>query len=121
MITAPTPAPALPAEPARFRTTVHGTIFGGRDRHLATISPNDHLLLIPDPPLEPEPAVWVHLPTGDPLGHLPPEIAVWLAPWISGGGRTQARVLRIRGPEAPSWRRLLIEVSCQRRGEVGQR
>lgn len=74
---------------------------------------DDPLLLIPDPPNEPEPGVWVHLPTGDLLGHLPPEIAAWLAPWIHSGTRARARVLRVHGPETPSWRRLLIEVTCE--------
>jgi hypothetical protein len=91
---------------------VHGTIFAGRDRQLSTLHTDDELLLIPDPPTDPEPGVWVHLPSGDPLGHLPPEIALWLAPWMQRGGRARARVLRVRGAEAPSWRRLLIEVTC---------
>lgn len=112
--------PPAPARPACFRTTVHGTIFAGRDRHLATIDTDDKLLLIPDPPTEPEPGVWVHLPTGDPLGHLPPEIAAWLAPWILSGGVTTARVVRVRGPESPSWSRLLIEVTCQKDSRLGQ-
>lgn len=98
-----------------FRATVHGTLFNGRDRHLTTMQSDDPLLLIPDPPHEPEPGVWVHLPTGDLLGHLPPEIASWLAPRIHRGERTRARVLRVRGPETPSWRRLLIEVTCEAR------
>lgn len=107
-------APPLPAEhPARFRTTVHGTVFGERARHVAEIAAGDPLLLIPDPPGQDEPAVWVHLPGGDPLGHLPPEINAWLAPWMLAGGRASATALRVRGAEAPSWKRLLIEVRCE--------
>jgi hypothetical protein len=98
--------------PARFRTTVHGTVFGRRSEHLEELSPGDRLLLIPDPPGEEEPAVWVHLPAGDPVGHLPPEINVWLAPWLLQGGAASARALRVGGSEVPSWKRLLIEVSC---------
>ncbi len=119
MTIAPWHPPKTPAEPTRFRATVHGTIFGGRDRHLAEIHADDRLILIPDPPIEPQPGVWVHLLAGDPLGHLPPEIAAWLAPWIYGGGLTDARVLRVRGPDAPSWRRLLIEVTCRTGVKLG--
>lgn len=96
-----------------FRATVHGTIFAGRERHLETLERDDHLVLIPDPPGEEEPGVWVHLETGDLVGHLPPEIAAWLAPSMHRGVRTRARVLRVDGPDTPSWRRLLIEVDCR--------
>lgn len=98
--------------PARFRATVHGTVFGERTRHLERLGKGDALLLIPDPPTEPEPSVWVHLPGGDLVGHLPPEICSWLAPWMLRGGKATARAIRVEGPEAPSWRRLLIEVIC---------
>lgn len=106
------PPPLGPEKPRTFRTTVHGTIFAGRDRHLDQMETDDELILIPDPPTEPEPGVWVHLPDGDPLGYLPREIGRWLAPWILRGGRTSTRVIRVEGPEVPSWRRLLIEVRC---------
>jgi hypothetical protein len=99
--------------PSTFRTTVHGTIFGHRSDHLAELSPGDRLLLIPDPPGEEEPAVWVHLPEGDPVGHLPPEINLWLAPWMMSGGAASATTLRVGGEEVPSWKRLLIEVECR--------
>jgi hypothetical protein len=98
--------------PARFRATVHGTIFGERERVLRTVESGDPLTLIPDPPMEEAPGVWVHVRSGEPLGHLPREIGKWLAPWILAGGRTEARVLRVSGPETPSWRRLLVEVRC---------
>lgn len=113
MRTLPPTAPVAANRPARFRATVHGTIFGGRERHLASISSDDRLLLIPDPPCDPRPGVWVHLPSGDPVGYLPLEIAHWLVPWIYGGGLTDARVVRVRGPDSPSWNRLLIEVTCR--------
>lgn len=117
MSSTPRPSPVEAKQPARFRATVHGTIFGGRERHLETMSSNDRLLLIPDPPCDPRPGVWVHLLSGDPVGYLPLEIASWLVPWIYGGGRTDARVVRVHGPDSPSWRRLLIEVTCG--GPVG--
>lgn len=98
--------------PPRFRATVHGTVFAGRDRHLEALEDGDVVYLIPDPPGQDAPDVWVHLKEGDPVGHLPPEIACWLAPWLIQGGGAVARALRVRGTEVPSWRRLLLEVSC---------
>ena len=92
---------------------MHGTIFGDRPRHLLEVEQGDTLLLIPDPPVDDDdPAVWVHLAAGDPVGHLPPEINSWLAPWLLRGGAATATALRVRGAEAPSWKRLLIEVHC---------
>jgi len=58
------------------------------------------------------PEVWIHLVSGEPVGHLPPDIAAWLWPWMSDGGKAEARTIRVRGARAPSWRRLLIEVDC---------
>jgi hypothetical protein len=98
--------------PTTFRTTVHGTVFGHRASHVDELAAGDRLLLIPDPPGEEDPAVWVHLPEGDPVGHLPPEINAWLAPWMMRGGAASARTLRVGGNDVPSWKRLLIEVSC---------
>ncbi len=106
-------APPLPSgRPAQFRATVHGTVFAGRDRHLDEMSAGDTVVLIPDPPVQDDPEVWVHLKSGDPVGHLPPEIAAWLAPWMLKGGGARARVLRVQGAETPSWRRLLLQVDC---------
>ena len=105
--------PPLPADPpACFRATVHGTVFGERSQLLDNLHDGDELLLIPDPPLDDDPGVWIHLPSGDPVGHLPPEIEAWLAPWMQRGGRATARALRVSGADVPSWRRLLIEVTC---------
>ena len=107
---------AFPADhPATFRSTVHGTVFGTRAAHLEELAEGDPLLLIPDPPGQEDPQVWVHTSTGDPLGHLPPEISRWLAPWLLGGGAASATALRVRGSEVPSWKRLVIEVRCQER------
>lgn len=106
-------APPLPRQhPTRFRATVHGIAFCDRSRHLQRISAGDEVLLIPDPPIDDDPGIWVHLPGGDPIGHLPPEIESWLAPWMLRGGRVTARALRVSGEDVPSWRRLLIEVTC---------
>ncbi|MEE2669085.1 MAG: hypothetical protein VYD78_03700 [Gemmatimonadota bacterium] len=98
--------------PPRFRATVHGIIFSGRDRHLEVLEAGEVLYLIPDPPDQEGPDVWVHREGGDLLGHLPSEISAWLAPWLLGGGGASARALKIHGAEVPSWRRLLLEVSC---------
>jgi len=108
----PPPPPLPDHQPARFRATVHGTVFGDRSRLIDRLIEGDELVLVPDPPMHEDPEVWVHLKQGDPVGHLPPEIQAWLAPWMLRGGRATARVLRVRGSDVPSWRRLLIEVTC---------
>lgn len=94
-----------------FRTTVHGTLFGDRMDHVAGLSAGDPLLLIPDPPDDDDPVVWVHLPEGDPVGHLPEEICLWLAPILLNGGRASATIVRMGDDSVPSWKRVLIEVS----------
>jgi hypothetical protein len=105
--------PPLPqGQPALFRTMVHGTIFAARASQVDVVGEGEPLVLIPDPPDQDDPAVWVHRASGDILGHLPPEINGWLARWLLGGGSAEAVVLKVRGPEEPSWRRLLIEVRC---------
>ena len=80
--------------------------------HLADLREGDPVQLVADPPVQEDPEVWVHLPSGPPLGHLPPEVNTWLAPWLQGGGSARAEALRVRGEEAPSWRRLVIHVEC---------
>ncbi len=95
-----------------FRATVHGLPFANRVRHLREVQPRQELLLIPDPPGADVDDVWVHLTAGDPLGHLPREIGHWLAPWMRRGGSAQARVLRVGNADVPSWKRLLVEVTC---------
>lgn len=101
-----------PGRPECFRSTVHGTVFADRDRNLRLLKPGELVRLIPDPPGQDDPAVWVHLTSGEPVGHLPPEIASWLAPWLSGGGRALARAVKVAGEDVPSWRRLVLEVTC---------
>ncbi len=73
---------------------------------------DEPLVLIPDPPGQDEPEVWVHLESGDPIGHLPPEIGAWLAPWLIQGGGARARMLKVGGADVPSWRRVVVEVDC---------
>lgn len=110
----PQTTPPFPTgRPPCFRATVHGTVFAGRDRHLADVRDGDPIRLIADPPGPRSPEVWVHLPSGDPIGHLPGEISEWLGPWIQRGGVAEARVLRVRGEAAPSWRRVVLEVVCR--------
>lgn len=107
------PSPPFPeGHPRRFRSTVHGTVFAGRDRYLDRMHAGDEVHLIPDPPCQDPPEVWVHLTSGEPLGHLPPEISRWLWPWMRGGGGAHARASRVHGTDVPSWRRLVVEVSC---------
>ncbi|MGD8728422.1 MAG: hypothetical protein PVF90_01870, partial [Gemmatimonadota bacterium] len=85
-------SPTFPeGKPTRFRSTVHGTVFAGRDRFVATIHAGDRVTLIADPPVQDEPEVWVHLESGEPIGHLPAEIGRWLWPWLARGGVAEAR------------------------------
>lgn len=70
------------------------------------------MVVIPDPPGSAVEKVWIHLVTGDPIGHLPHEIGTWLAPWMRRGGKARARVLRVGDESVPSWKRLLVEVTC---------
>jgi hypothetical protein len=79
---------------------------------LDRVRAGDELLLLPGPPIDDDPGVWVHLLDGDLVGHLPPEIEAWLTPWMLRGGRARARAVRVSGQDVPSWRRLLIEVNC---------
>lgn len=112
-MSAPTPPPFPAGHPTCFRSTVHGTVFGGRERLLDDVHEGETLRLVADPPVQHEPEVWVHLASGEPIGHLPPEIARWLWPWMALGGVAVARALTVRGADVPSWRRLVLEVSCQ--------
>jgi hypothetical protein len=109
------PPPFPEGCPSRFRSTVHGTVFADRERHVDTLAAGDPVLLVPDPPVQEPPEVWVHTESGEPIGHLPPDIAHWLWPWMSCGGRADAKAVRVDGSDAPSWRRLLVEVSCRLR------
>lgn len=107
-------APPLPDGcPTCFRATVHGIVFAGRERHVERMREGDAVRLVADPPGQDSPEVWVHLETGEPVGHLPPEIAAWLWPWMSRGGQADAVAVRVHGGDVPSWRRLLIEVVCR--------
>ena len=107
------PLPFPDGQPLQFRSTVHGTVFAGRDRFVEMLRAGDRVQLIADPPVQIDPEVWVHLESGEPIGHLPVEIGRWLWPWLSRGGVAEARALQVRGSDVPSWRRLLLEVSCR--------
>ncbi len=85
------PPPFPEGCPECFRATVHGTVFAGRDRHLEAVHKGDALALVPDPPGQDDPEVWVHLSSGEPVGHLPVEISGWLWPWLRSGGAAEAR------------------------------
>lgn len=106
-------APPLPPEyPDRFIATVHGTVFCERSEQVDALRAGDELVLLPDPPVTEEPGVWVHARDGAIVGHLPPEIELWLGPWMLRGGSATATAVRVSGADVPSWRRLLIEVRC---------
>jgi hypothetical protein len=110
-------APPFPTGcPNQFRATVLGTVFAGRDRHLEGLHAGDRMVLVPDPPGQTDPEVWVHVATGDPVGHLPREISCWLWPWLREGGAAWAVALAVHGADTPSWRRLLVEVRCEASG-----
>ena len=104
------PPPLPPERPPCFRATVHGTVFGERAAHLSRLRAGDEVMLIPGPPIDDDPGIWVHMPGGDVIGHLPPEIEFWLAPWMLRGGCARARAVRVSGADTPSWRRVLLEV-----------
>jgi hypothetical protein len=106
----PLPTP-LPPEELRLRSNVHGTVFAARTQVVERLQPGDPLLLVPDPPQPEEPAaVWVHVAGGDVLGHLPVQVAAWLAPWMLTGGRCRAVVTQVRSADVASWHRIEIEL-----------
>jgi hypothetical protein len=107
------PPPLPPERPSCFRATVHGTVFARRATHLDRLRAGDEVLLIPGPPVDDDPGIWVHMPGGDVIGHLPPEIECWLAPWMLRGGQATARAVRVSGADTPSWRRVLLEVELR--------
>jgi hypothetical protein len=108
---APLPLPAPPKE-LHLRTNVHGTVFAARRAVADRILVGEPLLLVPELPKDDElPAVWVHVHGGDVLGHVPVHVAAWLAPFMLAGGRCQAVVTDVRGPEVESWNRIEIELS----------
>lgn len=103
--------PPNPPEELRLRTNVHGSVFAARAIVVERLQPGEPLLLVPDPPQHEEPpAVWVHVAGGDVLGHVPVQIAAWLAPWMLAGGRCQANVVAVKGPDVESWNRIEIEL-----------
>ena len=57
-------------QPPLFRSTVHGTVFAGRDRYVDGLTDGDEVRLVADPPVQDDSEVWVHLTSGEPIGHL---------------------------------------------------
>jgi hypothetical protein len=105
--------PARPQPPSERRqeVKVQGTVFARRPDVIDRLQEGDALVLVPDLLSEDEPpAVWVHVSGGDVLGHVPVQVAAWLAPYLLDGGRCRAQVSRVRGPESPSWERVAIEL-----------
>jgi hypothetical protein len=98
---------------ARFRATVHGTVFGNRTDVVHRLHEGDRLILVPDPPGSALPGVWVHAAGGDVVGHLPYEIGAWLQPWMLEGGRCGATVEAVHGDDEPSFRRVVVRVEMR--------
>jgi hypothetical protein len=109
----PVEKPPVPPQAERFRTAVHGTVFGRRTEVVHRLHEGESLILVPDPPGTEEPTVWVHAISGDLVGHVPTDIARWLAPWMMAGGRCRASVQKVGTDDVASWRRLVIEVRCE--------
>ena len=107
------PPPFPDRRPPRFRATVHGLVFADRARLVDGLEAGDGLTVVPDPPGQDDPGVWLHTAGGDPVGHLPPEIADWLWPWLNAGGHADAVALRVGDADTPSWRRLVLRVECR--------
>lgn len=102
--------PDPPAE-RRQRIKVQGTVFARRPDVIDRLQVGEPLVLVPDLLVDDEPpAVWVHVRGGDVLGHVPGQVAAWLAPYLLAGGRCRAEVAMVRGPDAPSWERVAIEL-----------
>jgi hypothetical protein len=93
-----------------FSTHVLGTVFGERAAVVGRLHVGDRLIIVPDPPGAQIPAVWVHASGGDVVGHLPNQVAVWLAPWLLQGGRCAAIIESIGGEGTESWRRLVVRL-----------
>ena len=103
----------LPGAPD-FTTPVYGTVFARRQEAVHRLHPGDRLILVPDPPSADPPAVWVHAPGGDVVGHLSPDVNDWLAPTMLDGCCYGAEVADVRGDEVASWKRLVIRVRLAR-------
>jgi hypothetical protein len=101
----------------QFSTPVHGTVFAERAAAVARLVVGDPLLLLPDPPGADVPAVWVHAPGGDVVGHLPLQVAAWLAPFMLAGGRCRASVASLGDVSTASWQRLVVNVRCTPGGD----
>ena len=113
---------SLPSYATCFHSPVHGTVFGQRATVVQRLRAGDRLILVPDPPGTDVPAVWVHATGGDVVGHLPLQVAVWLAPWMLGGGRVSAEVDKVHGDDVASWERVVLTVRCRvpGAGDVGR-
>ena len=103
----------LPSYADHFRTAVHGTVFAHRTEVVHRLKEGDPLILVPDPPGTDVPAVWVHAQGGDVIGHLPLQIAAWLAPWMLAGGCCGAWVEKVGSDDVESWRRLVVRLECR--------
>ncbi len=92
---------------------MYGTVFGRRANALHRLKVGDPVILVPDPPGTDEPSVWVHAPGGDVVGHLAPDISLWLVPRMLEGDRCSGIVTQLAGDDVASYRRLIIIVRCR--------
>lgn len=97
----------------RVRANLHGTVFGDRPAVVARLAVGDQLILVPDPAGTSPPGVWAHAVGGDVVGHLPVQIATWLAPWMLDGGRVAAVVTSVASERTESWKRVEIELDIR--------
>ena len=106
-------SPYTPPYTDPFRAAVLGTVFGRRTDVVHRLHIGDRLILVPDPPGAQIPAVWVHAPGGDVIGHLSLQIAAWLAPWMLAGGCCSAWVDKVGSDDVESWRRVVVRLACR--------
>ena len=57
--------------------------------------------------------VIVHAPGGDVVGHLGPDVNVWLVPRMLEGARCGGVVTQLGGDDVASYKRLIITVRCR--------
>jgi hypothetical protein len=105
--------PSIRPGTPEFETPVYGTVFGKRSDALHRLRLGDQVILVPDPLGTDEPNVWVHAPGGDVVGHLAPDINLWLVPYMLDGARCSGVVTQLAGDDVASYKRLIITVRCR--------
>lgn len=93
-----------------FVAYLYGSVFAERAEAVRRLGVGDALILVPDPPGVDEPTVWVHAPGGAVLGHLSPDVSLWLVPLMLEGRRYGATVEALAGEDVESWKRVQLRV-----------